>query len=83
MQAYVNGETCQLKDGLTVAALIDDLGLTGRRIAIEVNSEIVPRSEHPQYTLQEGDAIEVVQAIGGGDGSSSNKHSMPNIGVRL
>ncbi|MEP4372681.1 MAG: sulfur carrier protein ThiS [Alloalcanivorax venustensis] len=42
------------------------MNLTGRRLAVEVNREIVPKSEHGTHTLQEGDTVEVVHAIGGG-----------------
>lgn len=66
MQVQVNGEVREFCDNLTVADLIEELGFTGRRIAVEINLEIVPRSSHPDRRLQEGDRVEVVQAIGGG-----------------
>ncbi|WP_290907033.1 sulfur carrier protein ThiS [Halomonas sp.] len=46
--------------------MVESLGLAGRRIAVEVNEEIVPRSEHAVTRLVEGDRVEVVHAIGGG-----------------
>ncbi len=66
MQIQLNGEARSLAPDLTVAALVESLGLAGRRIAVEVNEEIVPRSEHASTRLVEGDRVEVVHAIGGG-----------------
>lgn len=81
MQVYVNGDARQLKDGLTVAELVDDLGFTGRRIAVEINLEIVPRSQHAEHHIQDGDRVEVVQAIGGGC-VSTNKNNVNITGVK-
>jgi thiamine biosynthesis protein ThiS len=66
MQVLVNGKSRQLHDGMTIAELVADLGMTGRRIAVEVNLEIVPRSQHTGHALHDGDRVEIVQAIGGG-----------------
>lgn len=69
MNLIVNGDPYTLNgsaDEVTVADLVTELNLTGRRLAVEVNREIVPKSEHGTHTLQEGDTIEVVHAIGGG-----------------
>ncbi|KAA0010830.1 sulfur carrier protein ThiS [Billgrantia pellis] len=66
MQIQLNGEAKHLAAGLTVAQLIDSLGLRGRRIAVERNEEIVPKSEHKITRLVDGDRIEIVHAIGGG-----------------
>ena len=66
MQVQVNGEPQELPSGSTVAHLIDLLGLGGQRMAIEVNEEVVPRSEHATFVLNNGDAVEVVNAVGGG-----------------
>lgn len=66
MQIQLNGELRGLIPGLTVAQLIDELGLSGRRIAVERNEQIVPRSEHDAIHLADGDRIEIVHAIGGG-----------------
>ncbi len=62
----INGEPRQFPDALTVAGLIDQLGYTGKRIAIERNGEIVPRSQHPTVALVTGDQLEIVVAVGGG-----------------
>ncbi len=66
MQIIVNGERQELPDNLTAAALIDQLGLTGKRLAMEVNRELLPRSQFGQHRFQPGDQIEIVHAIGGG-----------------
>ncbi|MFN2330892.1 MAG: sulfur carrier protein ThiS [Halomonas sp.] len=66
MQIQLNGEARTLAPDFTVAALVESLGLAGRRIAVEVNEEIVPRSEHASTRLVDGDRVEVVHAIGGG-----------------
>ena len=66
MQIQLNGEAMELPEAITVAALVERLELTGKRLAVEVNEDIVPRSQHPKLTLNEGDRVEVVRAIGGG-----------------
>ncbi|MGI3128792.1 sulfur carrier protein ThiS [Halopseudomonas pachastrellae] len=66
MQILLNGEPHQLDQPLTLSALIDQLGLTGKRLAVELNLEIVPRSQHADTRLNEGDRVEIVHAIGGG-----------------
>lgn len=62
----LNGEEQRLETALTVAQLLESLGLTGQRVAVEVNHEIVPRSRHADAKLQDNDRVEVVHAIGGG-----------------
>lgn len=62
----VNGEPKTVAEGITVQDLIEQLNLTGRRLAIEVNLDIVPRSQHGQHRLRDNDVVEVVHAIGGG-----------------
>lgn len=66
MQVQVNGDAMELPDKATVAVLIDRLALAGKRLAVEVNEDIVPRSQHTEFTLSNGDRVEVVHAIGGG-----------------
>jgi len=66
MQIQVNGEALDVADNATLAELIEQLQLTGKRIAIELNLEIIPRSEHPATRLSAGDRVEIVHAIGGG-----------------
>ena len=66
MDITVNGETRSVPPGHTVAELIADLAMGDRRIAVEVNLEIVPRSSYGRHALNAGDCVEVVTAIGGG-----------------
>lgn len=62
----INGEPRQFPEALTVAGLTDALGLTGKRIAVERNGEIVPKSQHATTALATGDQLEIVVAVGGG-----------------
>ena len=62
----INGATRQLPDSTSVAALIEEMELTGKRIALERNGEIVPRSRFATQQLADGDKLEVVMAVGGG-----------------
>ncbi len=66
MEIQLNGGPLTLAEGCSLAQLVQEQDLAGRRIAIEVNGELVPRSEHPNHLLQSGDRVEIVQAIGGG-----------------
>ncbi|WP_236172754.1 sulfur carrier protein ThiS [Pseudomonas pseudonitroreducens] len=66
MRIQLNGEPFELPDGHTVANLLERLDLTGKRVAVELNQDIVPRSQHAATALSEGDQVEVVHAIGGG-----------------
>lgn len=66
LNVIVNGDDKTLEAGATVADLVHLLELEGKRIAVELNMEIVPRSEHPTTTLSQGDNLEIVHAIGGG-----------------
>ena len=62
----VNGDARQFPDFLTCADLIAALGLTGKRVALECNGDIVPRGHHAERRLADGDKIEIVAAVGGG-----------------
>ena len=66
MTVTVNGEARTLSDGTTVAALIAELGLGNRRVAVEVNRDIVPRERYPERELCAGDVVEIVHFVGGG-----------------
>ena len=66
MQIVLNGEQTQLPDNLSAAGLIEHLKLTGQRVALEINQEIVPRSQYAEVTIQVDDKVEIVHAIGGG-----------------
>ena len=66
MNIILNGEQRKIPDAATAAELVVFLGIAEQRIAMEVNLEIVPRSDYANHALQEGDRVEVVHAIGGG-----------------
>lgn len=66
MRILLNGEPFELPDSESVEALLTRLDLVGRRVAVELNLDIVPRSQHAATVLREGDLVEVVHAIGGG-----------------
>jgi sulfur carrier protein len=66
MNVQINGETRKLPEGASLQDVINLLQLQGKRLAVEINAEIVPRSLHASRQLREGDRIEIVHAIGGG-----------------
>lgn len=66
MQITLNGTTFDLPDASCVSDLLALLDLRERRVAVELNQEIVPRSQHERTELRAGDCVEVVHAIGGG-----------------
>ncbi|MDD5034686.1 MAG: sulfur carrier protein ThiS [Methylococcaceae bacterium] len=68
MQIILNGEPRTLSGEPSLEHLIDELGLAGKRIAVELNREIVPHGQYHQQGLKEGDRVEIVHAIGGGQG---------------
>lgn len=66
MEIRLNGEARSLPDRQSVAVLLEQLELGGRRVAVERNGEIVPASRYRDEMLEPGDRIEIVHAIGGG-----------------
>lgn len=66
MRIFVNGEQRDVENAPTVADLVAALGLETRKVAVERNLEIVPRSQYATTALADGDAIEIVHFIGGG-----------------
>ena len=66
MKIILNGETETVPDQLTLIELIRSRDLSSKRYAVEINEQLIPRSQHEGHKLQEGDNIEIVQAIGGG-----------------
>lgn len=66
MDIVLNGELRSLTRPLTVLELLKGEGLGERRVAVEVNGEIVPRGRHAEHALQTGDRVEIVHALGGG-----------------
>jgi sulfur carrier protein len=66
MKLAINGEEQSFDDGLTLTALVDQLGIKADRVAIELNREIVRREKWPETALHDGDRLEVVHFVGGG-----------------
>ncbi|MDD2761423.1 MAG: sulfur carrier protein ThiS [Methylomonas sp.] len=66
MKISVNGDSREYGDNSSVADVIADLGLSGKRIAVELNKEILPFTQYASQLIQDGDRLEIVQAIGGG-----------------
>ena len=62
----VNGSSHRFEDALVVSQLVERLALAGKKLAIERNGEIVPRSAHGSTRLADGDRLEIVVAVGGG-----------------
>jgi sulfur carrier protein len=66
IQIELNGKPHQLTADASISELLEQLGHAGRRVAVEVNRSIVPRSKHAEYRLASGDVVELVHALGGG-----------------
>ena len=66
MKITVNDQPYELAEGSTVAALLEQLGLTGKPVAVEVNLQVVPRARHAEQVLAGNDRLEVVTLVGGG-----------------
>jgi len=66
VELQLNGETRTFPEGISLVDLIAELDLSGRRIAVECNREIIPRDRHAAHILAAGDVVEVVQFVGGG-----------------
>lgn len=62
----VNGRAHSVQSPITAAQLIEQLRLEGKRVALERNGEIIPKSHFHQQTLEDGDTVEIVVAVGGG-----------------
>jgi thiamine biosynthesis protein ThiS len=66
MTVRLNGETRECREGMTLAGLVAELGFGAKRIAVEVNRDIIPREEYADCRLRAGDEIEIVHFVGGG-----------------
>jgi sulfur carrier protein len=73
MQLHINGDQRDFPDGLTVAALVAQLGMKPDRVAVELNLDIVPRSQWETTALKDGDKLEVVHFVGGGSTDLPNR----------
>lgn len=66
MEIVINGEPQRIDDGMTLAALIEQLDMKPKYVAVERNRELVPRARHAECLLQPGDQLEIVTLVGGG-----------------
>ena len=66
MKIIVNGEETSLPEDSNIQDLVAELGFTNKRIAIEVNEAIIPKSKHQSHLLESSDRVEVINAVGGG-----------------
>jgi len=66
VHVLINGETREVPDGLTVTGLLAHLGLSGNRVAIERNLDILPRTQWGEASVSAGDRFEIVHLVGGG-----------------
>jgi sulfur carrier protein len=66
IELSINGEVRRFEDAPDVARLLERLELGGKKVAVEMNGEIVPRSRYAETSLADGDALEIVVAVGGG-----------------
>lgn len=66
MKIHVNGEPREVAAGSTLAGLLSELGVAQPHVAVELNLEVVPRAQHAETELRDGDRLEVVTLVGGG-----------------
>lgn len=73
MNIILNGQIKQIDDNTNISQLLKSLDLSNKRLAVEINQAIVPRSDFDSFTLNESDKVEIVQAIGGGSRNLDNQ----------
>jgi len=66
LEIIVNGEQRDVAESITIAQLLEHLGLAGKYVAVEVNRQVVPRARHVGHRVQAGDTLEIVTLVGGG-----------------
>jgi sulfur carrier protein len=66
LQVILNGESCEIQEKTTLARLIEQLALAPERLAVELNREVVRRTDWPLVELKEDDHVEIVHFVGGG-----------------
>lgn len=66
MQIYINGESKFFNEAISLSILLEQSGLAGKRVAVEVNESIIPKGRHAETVVSDGDKIEIIHAIGGG-----------------
>jgi sulfur carrier protein len=81
MELTINNERREFTDGLTLAALVEHLGMKADRVAVELNLEIVARASWQSTQLKNGDKLEIVHFVGGGSGSMKLTR-LPSISVK-
>jgi thiazole synthase len=79
LHVTLNGEPRSLPEPLTIAQLLEQLGYDRRRVAVEVNQEVVPVLRHPSHQLEGGDAVEIVTLVGGGSPQSGPPADRPLV----
>ena len=73
MQIHVNGERRELKDESQLSDLLQELSLAPERVAVELNHEVVRRNDWPNTILKEGDRVEIVHFVGGGEQEAESR----------
>ncbi len=66
MGIYVNGTAHDVPAGCTVAGLLSLLEIKGKRVAVAINRDVIPRSTHEDVSVEDGDEVEILEAVGGG-----------------
>ncbi len=66
MRIVLNGDSVETADGCTVGELLQQLGISRERVAVELNADIVPKVDYDRRPLSDGDKIEIVHFVGGG-----------------
>jgi sulfur carrier protein len=66
VKAKVNGEVRELADGMTIAALLDELGVPRAGIAVAMNESVIRRADYDSSAIADGDAVEIIKAVAGG-----------------
>jgi thiamine biosynthesis protein ThiS len=83
MKVTLNGEPREFTDGLTLAALIAQLGMKQDRVAVELNLEIAPRSTWESTVIKNGDKLEIVHFVGGGSAQPESIHRKAHLPLLL
>ena len=66
MTIFIHGESREVEPGITLAALLGQLDMESRNVAVEVNRDVGPRAQHAHHVLCQGDRLEIVTLVGGG-----------------
>jgi len=82
MKLQLNGELRDFPDGLTLAVLVEHLAMKADRVAVELNLEIIPRTNWPAIRLKDGDKLEIIHFVGGGVDRRPRRRSTPSISRR-